>query len=122
MSAGEPPSAVEAAEQEKTRQELKRDEERATTVSPESPPDQAEAHVKARRLARIIVSDILLYNQAKVEEGVRNGTFYDLMAADIREGRSLYMKRVQEEVYSRTAYLDEAFEHLIARKRQELNL
>lgn len=120
--AGAAPADRESVEQEKTRQELRRDEESATTIPRESTPDQAEAHAKARRLARIIVSDIHLYNQAKVEEGVRNGTFYDLMANDIREGRSLYMKRVQEEVYSRTSYLDEAFEHLLVRKRQELNL
>ena len=35
-----------------------------------------EAVEKARRFARIIVSDIALYNQEAVIEGLKNGTFY----------------------------------------------
>ncbi len=115
-------SRQEVAAQEAAREELKKDEERETScaVAP-APPELPEAHVKARRLARIIVSDILLYNQEKVEEGVRNGTFYQLLADDIQEGRSLYKRRVPEEVQVGTSYLEEAFESLIAKKKQELN-
>ncbi len=116
-------SRQEVAAQQETREELKQDEERETScaAAPASP-EFPEAHVKARRLARIIVSDILLYNQEKVEEGVRNGTFYQLLADDIQEGRSLYKRRVPEEVQLNTSYLEDAFELLIARKKQELSL
>jgi hypothetical protein len=78
--------------------------------------------VKARRLARIIVSDIILYNQARVEDGVRNGTFYKLLNDDIVEGTALYQRRVSEEIRSCTSYLEEAFEELIAKKKLELRL
>lgn len=115
------PLPGDEVELERARQLLKHDDERAT-VSSVSTVDQSEAHLKARRLARIIVSDILLYNQAKVEEGVKNGTFYSLMADDIREGRSLYQKRVAPEICSTTSYLDEAFENMIAAKRQEMKV
>ena len=116
-------SKGELAAQEAVRKELKRDEEEETSapVAP-APPELPEAHVKARRLARIIVSDIVLYNQAKVEEGARNGTFYDLLADDIREGRALYERRVPEEIRNDTSYLEEGFEELVARKRRELSL
>lgn len=123
QSAPEEFSKQDMADQEATRQQLRQDEERAT-VSPAAPsaPELPEAHVKARRLARIIVSDIILYNQAKVEVGVRNGSFYELLADDIHEGRSLYQNRVPEEVRTGTNYLEEAFGELIARKKRELNL
>jgi predicted Zn finger-like uncharacterized protein len=117
------PTKREIADQEATREELKRNEEQETSTPPvPSAPQLPEAHVKARRLARIIVSDIVLYNQAKVEEGVRNGTFFDLLADDIREGRALYLRRVAEGVREESSYLEDAFEELIAKKRRELGL
>ena len=106
-----------------TRRELKLDEEMGTSLpSPPAEPELPEAHIKARRFARNIVSDIVLYNQASVEEGVRNGTFYQLLADEIGEGRALYQSRVPGEITSGTSYLEEAFEDLIARKKQELGL
>ena len=116
-------SPQELSAQEAARRELRQDEENATLSAPL--PDAAplpEAHIKAKRLARIIVSDVVLYNQAKVEEGVRSGTFYELLADDIAEGRKLYEKRVPPEVRGETSYLNDAFEELISRKRRELNL
>jgi len=116
-------SKGEIAAQEAVREELKRDEEHETSV-PDAPfrPELPEAHVKARRLARIIVSDIVLYNQATVEEGVRKGNFYELLADDIREGRALYARRVSEEIRQDASYLEDAFEELIAKKKREYNL
>ena len=123
QAAVEAPSPREMAAQEATRDELKRDEEQETSVPPApSAPELSEAHKKAKRLARIIVSDIALYNQAKLEEGIRNGTFYELVADDIREGRALYVRRVSEEIREGTSYLEDGFEELLAKKRQELNL
>lgn len=113
--------------EEKTRDELKRDEELTTTVSTVSsqhiaPADLSEFTVKARRLARIIVSDILLYNQDKVMEGIKSGTFFELLKDEIREGKSLYARRVPAEVKDGSRYLDDAFDQLISSKRRELGL
>ena len=106
-----------------TRRELKLDEEMGTSLpSPPAEPELPEAHIKARRFARNIVSDIVLYNQASVEEGVRNGTFYQLLADEIGEGRALYQSRVPGEITGGTSYLEEAFEDLIGTKKQELGL
>ena len=80
-----------------------------------------EEHKKAQRLARLIVSDIALYNKSLVEAGIRNKTFYKVLEDDIREGRALYERRVSAELRSSTSYLDDAFSDLIRRKEQELN-
>ena len=123
QTAPECPSRMEIAAREAVREELKKDEEHKTSApAPPSPPELPEAHVKARRLARIIVSDIVLYNQVKVEEGIRKGTFYELLADDIKEGRALYIRRISEEIRQVTSYLEDAFEDLIARKKQEMSL
>jgi hypothetical protein len=87
---------------------------------PEQPADDAGA--KAKRLARLIVSDIFLYNRKKVEEGVRNGTFYNLLEHDVREARALYERRVPQEIRDMTTYLDDAFSELVEKTKKELNL
>ena len=116
-------SRQEVAEQEATRQELRQDEEQETSIAvAQSTPELAEAHVKAKRLARIIVSDIVLYNQPRVEEGVRNRNLFRLLADDIREGSNLYEQRVPAEVRAGTNYLKDAFDELIAKKKVELGL
>lgn len=89
---------------------------------PAAPAQLSEAETKAKRLARIIVSDIVLYNQAKVEQGVRDGSFFDLLADDIREGERLYKQRVSQEVRDSSTFLSDAFNEVIAKKRAELRI
>jgi len=108
-------------------EEFRRDEELQTTVSIKSLPgissqELSETGIKAKRLARIIVSDILLYNQDKVIEGIKRGNLYDLLKEEIREGKALYARRVPQEVLDGTAFLDDAFEQLISSKRREIGI
>ena len=74
---------------------------------------------KARRFARLIVSDIALYNQDIVVEGLRKGTFFELLQDDITEGRSLYDKRVPEAIRTTKDYYQEAFDDFIAAKKKQ---
>jgi predicted Zn finger-like uncharacterized protein len=116
-------SKSEMTAQEFTRRELKQDEENKTSLpAPPTAPELPEAHDKAKRLARIIISDIVLYSQARVEEGVRNDTFFELLDDDITEGRALYARRVAEEIRTSSSYLEDGFNDLIAAKKKELGL
>ena len=73
-----------------------------------------EAVEKARRFARIIVSDIALYNQDAVAEGLQNNTFFELLKADVAEGRELYENRVPSVIRAKKDYYQEAFDNFIA--------
>ncbi len=90
-------------------------------VAPRAPSqamvDPAEIE-KAKRFARIIVSDIVLYNQETVAEGLFQGTFYDLLKDDITEGRAVYAQRVPEPVRKHHDYLQDAFDDFIASKKK----
>lgn len=79
-------------------------------------PEEVE---RARRFARLIVSDIALYNQDAVAEGIARGTFYDLLNEDITEGRALYEKRVPEIIRQSKDYFQEAFDNFIAEKKKQ---
>ncbi len=72
-----------------------------------------EAVEKARRFARIIVSDIALYNQDAVAEGLKQGTLYELLKTDINEGRELYEGRIPAFIRAKTDYFQEAFNNFI---------
>jgi hypothetical protein len=74
---------------------------------------------KARRFARIVVSDIALYNQEAVAEGIAKGTIFDLLKEDILEGRALYDKRVPEAIRASMDYFQEAFDNFIAAKKKQ---
>lgn len=121
-------AAVEQSDvTEADRGNLSRDEmlpgtETTESSSLSSSVEHTENMAKARRLARIIVSDILLYNQDKVMEGIRAGNFYELLKDEIREGKALYSRRVPAAVAAESAFLNDAFEQLISRKRHEMGL
>jgi len=68
-------------------------------------PDPAVA--EAERLARIIVSDIVLYNPEKFEAGVRNGNVLEALDAELEEGRSHFVQRVDLRVRESRDFLAE---------------
>lgn len=107
--------------QEETREVLKRSEESETSAAPVSQAlELSDSHANARRFARNIVSDILLYNQEKVDEGVQNGLFYEFFANDIAEGKGLYEQRIPADIRRETTYLDEALTEMVDRRKAEL--
>ncbi len=59
---------------------------------------------RARQLARAIASDLTLYHEAKILEGIANDTLFDVMADEIEEGRELFKSRVKPEIYELNIY------------------
>ncbi len=58
----------------------------------------------ARRLARAIASDLLLYNEEKVVEGIKGDNLFDVLNDEIEEGRALYQRRVPPHLYAKNFY------------------
>jgi len=63
-----------------------------------------ETEEAARRLARAIASDLSLYNEEKVVEGITNDSLYEVMAEELEEGRALFQSRVTPELYAKNFY------------------
>ncbi len=59
---------------------------------------------RGRRLARAIASDITLYNEAKIVQGIQNDNLFDAIKGEIEEGRALFKTRVTPEVFSLGLY------------------
>ncbi|ALC17841.1 MAG TPA: hypothetical protein VGA43_04930 [Deferrimonas sp.] len=62
----------------------------------------------AFRLARAIVSDIALYNQEKVKEGIKNDNIFEILTEELKEGRDHFHSRVSPELESRDHLFDRA--------------
>jgi hypothetical protein len=63
-----------------------------------------ETEEAARRLARAIASDLSLYNEEKIVQGIQNDTLFDTLAEEVEEGRALYKSRVSPDLYQRNFY------------------
>ena len=59
---------------------------------------------RARQLARAIASDLTLYHEAKILEGITNDTLFDVMHDEIEEGRKLFKSRVTEDIFGQNIY------------------
>ena len=59
---------------------------------------------RARQLARAISSDLTLYHEAKILEGIAEDTLFEVMADEIEEGRALFKGRVTPELFEQGIY------------------
>jgi hypothetical protein len=82
-------------------------------VAAVSPEDQ-KAHEDAKRFARLVVSEIKLYNEAKVNEGRRNKDIYERLKEDIERGRQMYAERVNPRVRDSTDYFHDELVRILA--------
>jgi len=62
---------------------------------------------KAERLARIVVSDIILYNQEKFDAAVEAGDVVASMGSDLDEGRTLFAQRIDGRIRETRDFLTE---------------
>ena len=76
--------------------------------------DRPEA---ARRLARAIASDLSLYNEEKVVEGIKNDDFFTSLTDEIKEGRDLYDSRVSPDLRSKLNFFERAVVDLILKPK-----
>ncbi len=73
---------------------------------------------KARRLARALVSDIVVYHPAKRQEGIRDGNLRELFEEEIKKSWEEYTEQVGREVAESTGYFREALNEILAGGRQ----
>jgi hypothetical protein len=78
-------------------------------------PKLQELHEKAKRTARVIVSDILLYNKSKIEEGLAKGNLHELIKEEIERGKDLYKTKVAPEIADSTDYFMQAMIKTVAK-------
>jgi CheY-like chemotaxis protein/DNA-directed RNA polymerase subunit RPC12/RpoP len=83
-------------------------------------PIEPREYDEARRLARLILSDIIIYHVAKVDQGIRDNTFFEVLKSEIEEGRAYYDSRVPLRVRQDSEIFLETLQQFVDMKREEL--
>lgn len=76
--------------------------------------DEEAQHEEARRLARLLVSEIKLYNEEQVDEGRRNRDLYERLKEDIDRSRQMYEERVEQRILNTTDYFYQELVRILA--------
>ena len=70
--------------------------------------DRKDPHERAKRLARLIVGDLVVYHKEKIGEAIRADTLFEALTKELEEGRNYYEKNADADVVATTNYFDEA--------------
>ena len=77
----------------------------APTPEANSVDPMSEERAKAERLARVVVSDIVLYQGDRFETAVQNGNWLEMLETEIEEGRKIFQQRIDERVREERDFL-----------------
>ena len=81
---------------------------------PPSPGADSEAEEAARRYARLLVSEIKLYNETAVKEGREERNLVERLRSEIDRARSLYEQRIPDTVRSRALFFEQELVRTLA--------
>jgi len=78
----------------------------------EEDPTLLPAHRRAQRLARVSVSDIILYNKELLKTAANQRNFYEILDRHLHQAEKYYHERVPSEIIKDRDYLREEIEKL----------
>lgn len=73
-----------------------------------------DPNAKARRLARALISDIVVYHPAKRRDGLRDGSLKILFEEEIRKSWEEYVDQVGRDLAESTPYFNDALNEILA--------
>jgi predicted Zn finger-like uncharacterized protein len=78
------------------------------------PSKQEREDARAKRLARVLVSDILCYNQEKRDQALIDGNLMAVLGDEIKKSWELYKEKVGPEIAKSTDYFKAALNEILA--------
>jgi hypothetical protein len=82
--------------------------------------DPKDPHERAKRMARLIVGDLVLYNKEKIAEGIRDDTLFDVLEHELREGKEYYEKNVDPKIRAESDYFNQALVDILVKGRGDI--
>jgi hypothetical protein len=73
-----------------------------------------DPEARARRLARALVSDIVVYHPAKRRDGLRDGSLKLLFEEEIRKSWEEYVEQVGKQLAEATTFFTDALNEILA--------
>ncbi len=73
-----------------------------------------DPHQKARRLARALISDMIVYQPDKRKEALEAGTLKEVFGEEIKKSWELYVQDVGEELAKSNPFFKDALNEILA--------
>lgn len=83
-------------------------------VSVVEDPELARVHERARRRARTVVREIMMYNEEKLEKGRKEGNVAKYLTREIEVSRKLYQASIDLSDAESARYFDESLLNILA--------
>lgn len=83
-------------------------------IPPGLPEAERVKHERARRLARVLASDIAVYNKEKRERGIQEGNLVAILGYEIKKSWEVYKERVTPQMANSTPYFRDALNEMLA--------
>jgi predicted Zn finger-like uncharacterized protein len=80
--------------------------------------DDKKWRERARRLAKALASDLVLYNQDKVEEGLRDGTLAQLLGSEIRRSWEYYCQQIPKHIVDGSDYFKDQLNKIVGKGKE----
>ena len=77
-------------------------------------PEQKKKRERTKRLARVFVSDILVYNEEQRNQGLANGTLMTVLGPEIKKAWEAYKEKVGTDVKESNDYFRNALNEILA--------
>ena len=88
-------------------------------AGPLAPAEGDERKEEARRFAKLLVSEIKLYNEKAVLDGRQQGNLYERLKEDIDRSRQMYDERIPEDVRASSNFFYEELVRILADGRAD---
>jgi predicted Zn finger-like uncharacterized protein len=104
--------------------ELPPDAEKVVVSEPFKPPvsemseEDKRWHGRARRLAKALASDLVLYNKDKVAQGLSDGTLAELLGPEIRRSWEYYCQQIPKHIVDSTEYFKEQLNKIVGKGKE----
>ena len=76
--------------------------------------EDRQKHERARRLARVLASDVAIYNREKRERGIQDGNLVAVLGYEIKKSWETYKERVGTDFANATPYFRDALNEIVA--------
>jgi len=76
---------------------------------------------KAKRLARVIVSDIFQYNLKKVENGIMQDSLFQDLENEIEEGKTYYFSKVDPSIIEHENFFEIALVDILIKSKSDMD-
>jgi predicted Zn finger-like uncharacterized protein len=114
----EPRAAVMEAEIEFAGESAQAAEQEAAARTVEETPEMKKKRERAQRLARVFVSDILVYNKEKRDRSLADGDLITVLGPEIKKAWEAYKEKIGSEVTESSEYFRTALNEILADGQQ----